>query len=180
MDLPGASDALSRCASGCSDAAKTPEATLALLFDLLDQLPVSVAVYGADAGFPLPYCNPCMAEPQGALPPGLDLTLRQHRRPRDLAQGLVKGHKPERVRLNVAARDGRRIPLGLEPIPTGRQRRRNCRTGGSRGGHQPAPARTPTYGGRGPPRYGASNLPHPPITPQFRTRLPACRRSTVI
>ena len=58
MDLAGASDALSRCASGCFDAAKTPEGTLALLFDLLDQLPVSVAVYGADAGFPLLYCNP--------------------------------------------------------------------------------------------------------------------------
>ena len=171
MGLPGASELLRR--------GEDARGTLALLFDLLDQLPVSVAVYGADAGFPLPYCNPCMAEHQGALPPGLDLTLRQHRRLRDLAQSWSRVTS-QSASGSTLRRETAGASLGLEPIPTGRQRRRNCRTGGSRGGHQPAPARTPTYGGRGRPGYGASTLTPPPITPQFRTRLPACRRSTVI
>ena len=48
------------------DAGKTPDGTLSLLFNLLDQLPVGVAVYGAEAGFPFLYCNPRMAEQQDA------------------------------------------------------------------------------------------------------------------
>jgi signal transduction histidine kinase len=91
------------------DAGKTPEGTLSLLFDLLDQLPVSVAVYGAQAGFPLLYCNPRMAERREAVPPGLDLTLFQNRRLGDLAQRLVDRHRPERVQLNVQAKDGRHL-----------------------------------------------------------------------
>ena len=91
------------------DAGRTPEGTLSLLFGLVDQLPVSVAVYGAQAGFPLLYCNPRMAERQEAVPPGLDLTLFQNRRLRDLAKGLVESRKPERVQLNVPAKDGRHL-----------------------------------------------------------------------
>ena len=93
------------------DAGKTPDGTLSLLFNLLDQLPVSVAVYGGEAGFPLLYCNPRMAEQQHAIGPDLDLDLAllQHSRLHDLAKRLVERRKPERVRLNIPARDGRNL-----------------------------------------------------------------------
>jgi signal transduction histidine kinase len=91
------------------DAGKTPEGTLSLLFDLLDQLPVSVAVYGVEAGFPPLYCNLRMAEQQDAIGPDVDLALLQHGRIRDLAEGLLERREPERVRLNVPAGDGRNL-----------------------------------------------------------------------
>lgn len=91
------------------DAGQTPEGTLSLLFDLLDQLPLSVAVYGAEGRFPVLYRNPRMAEQQDAIGPDRDLAPFQHSRLRDLAKRVVERRKPERVRLNVAARDGRNL-----------------------------------------------------------------------
>jgi signal transduction histidine kinase len=91
------------------DAGGTFEGTLSLLYDLLDQLPVSVAMYGTESGFPLLYRNQRMAERQESAPPDLDLTRIRHPRLVELAERLVETRRPEGIQLNLPGHDGQRL-----------------------------------------------------------------------
>jgi signal transduction histidine kinase len=102
-----------RCMGGAGnpliDVGGTSEGTLPLLYDLMAQLPVSVAVYGAGEGFPLLYRNPRMVRRQEAAPAGLDLMRIQHPGLRRLAERLLDSRRPERLQLNLAGPDGERL-----------------------------------------------------------------------
>jgi signal transduction histidine kinase len=91
------------------DVGRTSEGTLPLLYDLLDQLPVRVAMYGARAGFPLIYRNQLMAEQHEAAVAGLDLSRIQHPRLVEVAERLLVTRGRESVELNLSGRDGERL-----------------------------------------------------------------------
>ncbi len=91
------------------DVGRTSEGTLSLLYDLVERLPVSVALYGAEAGFPLRYLNAHMVELQADGPAGLDLRSIQHPQLLEAAERLVETGSPESVQLNLHGRDGQRL-----------------------------------------------------------------------
>jgi signal transduction histidine kinase len=88
------------------DAGRTAEGTLPMLYGVLDQLPVSVLVHGADDGHPLLYRNGMAEQQMRSGPLSQMLSQLDHPRLRDLARAVAAGQEPGEVELPWAGQGG--------------------------------------------------------------------------
>ena len=88
------------------DLERSPEGTLPLLYELLDELPVSVAVHSPDDGFPLIYHNRNAEERLERVQGGRGLRRLDHSRLRELAERVVLSREAGHVELRLPATTG--------------------------------------------------------------------------
>ncbi|HYW27668.1 MAG TPA: ATP-binding protein [Terriglobales bacterium] len=88
-----------------NEAHATAESAVRLLGQLVDRLPLSVAVYGVGPEYLLVYRNRRMAEQMSAVP-GFDVPRLQHRALRACAERLAASGGSEMLRTSVQGRDG--------------------------------------------------------------------------
>ncbi len=88
------------------DLERTSEGTLPLLYELLDELPVSVAVHGTDDGFPLIYRNRSAEDRLGRVEHGRSVRRLQDRRLLELAERVALSREAGHVELRLPARTG--------------------------------------------------------------------------
>ena len=95
----------------------TPEDRLRLLCELLDRLPISVALHGIEEGLPLLYHNRRAEERLAAAPPGLAVPQLRHPQLRDLAERVVASRQPDHTELDIPGTDGRRLQWSWSMCP---------------------------------------------------------------
>jgi len=91
------------------DTERTSGGTIELLYDLLDELPVSVAVHGTAAGFPLRYRNRGMRDRHRAAGPALGADALEHPALRALAERVAAAGERGHLELDLVAPDGQRL-----------------------------------------------------------------------